>query len=303
MTIIVTGAAGLIGGALTRALHAAGRRVVATDLRPAGSAEAPVRLVDLEDPRAVVALAREHEGATVVHCGAVSGPMVVGGDPRRAFAINVGGALNVAEAARQAQVRRFIALSSLSVYGDQDGMAPVAETAPLRASDVYGASKIAMETVLRAYRTALGAPATVLRVASVYGPGRTTACFVRAMIEAAQRGAAFPVAADGPGRRQFVHIDDVVRALVRAIDAPALPEFAYNIGGGSWSTERAVAALAASVLPGLVLRESEAPGEALDGRMGPLDSSLALRDFGYRPEVGLAEGVAAYAEHLKRAPF
>jgi len=300
MTIIVTGAAGLIGGALARALAAEGRRVVATDMRPAAGG-ASVHIVDLEDAGAVAALLREHAGAAVVHCGAVSGPMVVAGDPRRAFAINVGGAVNVAEAAREAGARRFIALSSLAVYGDQDDFAPVAETASLRARDVYGASKVAMETALGAYRKALGVPATVLRIASVYGPGRTTACFLRAMIAAAHNGEAFDLPAESPARRQFVHIDDVVRALIGALDAPALPEFAYNIAGGSWRTEHEVAALAASVLPGLQRRVSKTPSEEMDGRMGPLDGALALRDFGYRPQVGLAEGLAAYADYLARA--
>ena len=241
MTVIVTGAAGLLGGAVVRALRAAGRQVVATDVRAPARQEAPFALVDLQDAAAVAALAGAHEGAAIVHCGAVSGPMVVAGDPRGAFAINVGGALNVAEAARLSRARRVIVLSSVAVYGDQEDMAPVTEAAPLRARDVYGASKVAMETVLRAYRTALGAPVTVLRVASVYGPGRQTACFLRATIETALRTGEVCAPAPCEGRRQFVHVDDVVRAILAALDAPGPLDFAYNVGGGVWLTEREVA--------------------------------------------------------------
>ena len=131
---------------------------------------------------------REARVRAVVHAGAISGPMVAAGDPHQVMAVNVGGALNIAEASLRAGVERLVALSSAGVYGVQATLDPVREDAPLNATDIYGASKIAAETVLRAYRHDHGLPAIALRPSSVYGPGRTTACFIRDMIDHARRG-------------------------------------------------------------------------------------------------------------------
>jgi UDP-glucuronate 4-epimerase len=168
--ILVTGAAGLVGAAVVRRLAADGQSLIATDMRDAKVPDG-VRFeaADLTNQTAM-ALLLSHAVDTVIHCGAISGPMVAADNPHLVIAVNVGGALNLAEAARKAGVTRFIAMSSVSVYGDQKTLDPVTETTPLNATDVYGASKIAMETVLRAYRYDLGLPAIVLRLASVYGP-------------------------------------------------------------------------------------------------------------------------------------
>ena len=148
--ILVTGAAGLIGGTLIRRLVRSGHDVVATDRRdfagPDGVTAAPV---ELEDAPGLTRLMRRERITRVVHCGAVSGPMVEAG-PHALMAVNVGGTLNVAEAARLVGVDRLVALSSAAVYGTQATLHPVGEDAPLAATDVYGASKVAAEAVLRA---------------------------------------------------------------------------------------------------------------------------------------------------------
>ena len=297
--VLVTGAAGLIGGAVARRLAADGIVAIATDAREAKLPDG-VRCerADLSDRAAVEALLRRQEIDSVIHCGAISGPMAMAGDPHRVMAVNVGGTLNLAEAARKAGVARFLALSSAAVYGAQPNLDAVSESAPLNATDIYGASKIAMEATLRAYERDLGLPAAVLRVASVYGPGRTTQCFVRDLIRSAATGVPLAISAERMCRRQFVHVDDVVRAIVQAVAAPDLADFAYNVGGGTWLTEPELAAVAAAVLPGLKISDLSAPARCLDGRMGPLDNSRAAGAFGYRPAVELRQGIASYAAFL-----
>jgi UDP-glucuronate 4-epimerase len=184
------------------------------------------------------------------------------------------------------------------VYGTQPNLDPVTENAPLNAMDIYGASKIAMEAALRAHIHDLGLPAAVLRVASVYGPGRTTDCFIRDLIQSATTGVPRGASAQEGCRRQFVHIDDVVHAIVQAVAAPDLVEFDYNIGGGTWLTERELASIAATVLPELKISDASVPENCIDGRMGPLDSSRAAGAFGYIPAVELRQGIASYAAHL-----
>ena len=296
---LVTGAAGLIGRSVVRRMASEGRALIATDAHDA-IAPTGVRheVADLTDRAAVAALFQKYTVDTVIHCGAISGPMVAAGDPYRVMAVNVGGTLNLAEAARQAGVRRFLALSSIAVYGTQPNLAPVTEAAPLNATDVYGASKIAMEAILRAYRHDFDLPSVVLRIASVYGPGRTTDCFIRDFIRNSMTRTRLNIASDNQCRRQFVHIDDVVAAIVRASAAPRLSEFIYNISGGTWLTEREVAGIAATVLPELTLSNSDGPASCIDGFMGPLDYSRAAAAFDYKPTIELSTGIASYAAWL-----
>ena len=250
--ILVTGAAGLVGAAVVRRLAWDGQSLIATDMRKANVPDG-VRFeaADLTNQATMDALLRSHAVDTVIHCGAISGPMVAADDPHLVAAVNVGGTLNLAEAARKAGVTRFLALSSTSVYGLQATLNPVTEDAPLNATDVYGASKIAMEAILRAYRYDLGVPTIVLRIASVYGPGRTTDCFIRDLIRSAAAGTAISLFDEGGFRRQIIHIDDVARGIVQSISAKVWNDFAYNIGGGEWLTERELAVLAARILPRL----------------------------------------------------
>jgi nucleoside-diphosphate-sugar epimerase len=299
--ILVTGAAGLIGGRLVSRLVADGVAVIATDQRavetPPGAHWATVNLLD---GPALGALMREAKVGAIVHAGAISGPMVAAGDPHQVMSVNVGGALNIAEAALRTGVERLIALSSAGVYGPQATLDPVREDAPLNATDIYGASKIAAETVLRAYRHDHSLPAIVLRPSSVYGPGRTTACFIRDMIDHARRGDPLALAPEGACRRQFVHVDDVVAAILGALNAPRFDHFAFNVSGGTWLSEQEIAARAAPVLPGLRIASIAAPARCLDGEIGPLDTARAQAAFGFSPSIPLAEGIAAYAATLRQ---
>lgn len=299
--ILVTGAAGLIGGRLVSRLVADGVAVIATDQRavetPPGARWATV---DLLDSPALGALMREAKVGAIVHAGAISGPMVAAGNPHQVMSVNVGGTLNIAEAALRTGVERLIALSSAGVYGAQATLDPIGEGAPLNATDIYGASKIAAETVLRAYRHDHSLPAIVLRPSSVYGPGRTTACFIRDMIDHARRGDPLALAPKGACRRQFVHVDDVVAAILGALNAPRFDHFAFNVSGGTWLSEQEIAARAAPVLPGLRIASIAAPARCLDGEMGPLDTARARAAFGFSPSIPLAEGIAAYAATLRQ---
>lgn len=300
--ILVTGANGLIGHALIRHLHGEGRKVVAMDrvvpeeLPP----EIPVVIADLADAlRIVETMARFSVGA-VAHCGAISGPMVANDKPDLVFRINVGGTMIMAAAARQAGVGRFVFTSSVAAYGGQPTQGPVPESAPLLANDPYGASKVACEAILGAYRRA-GLDVIALRPTSVYGPRRTTDCAIRRMIEDAQAGlpTRFDLGADA--RRQFVHVDDTVDAMARALDASPRPRMAYNISGGTWLTLGDIAALVKRVLPRADIGFA-VPDAARDSAIGALDLDTARRELGYVPRISLEDGIRTYADWLAIQP-
>jgi len=294
--ILVTGAAGLVGLPVANRLAQAGMAVVGTDARkPDRPLDCQFVAADLRDAAAVSALFERYDITEVVHGGAISGGLVAPNDPLLVMSVNVTGTILVAEASRLAKVKRFVGLSSIGVYGDQPGVDPVPETARRPATDVYSCSKIAMEAVLWGYRESFGLPAFLLRMSSIFGPGRRTPCFIRGLLEAAEEGRAVTVSTDTDHRRQFLFIDDAVEAVWLALTMPDVPEFTYNVTGGTWLTEGEVVAAATRAVPSLKAETGDVPPLGLDGRMGPLDITLAARDLGYAPCTGIEEGIAKYA--------
>jgi len=294
--ILVTGAAGLVGNPVANRLARAGMAVVATDARPPDrTLDCDFVEADLRDAAAIAGLFERYDIRQVVHGGAISGSMVAPGDPLRVMSVNVTGTILIAEASRRAGVERLVGLSSIGVYGNQPGTAPVREDARRLGKDVYSCSKIAMESVLLGYRENFGLPAFLLRMSSIFGPGRRTPCFIRGLLEAAEEGRKVTVSADSDHRRQFLFIDDAVEAVWLALTTPKVPEFVYNITGGTWLTEGEVIEAARRAVPNLEATIGNVPPLGLDGRMGPLDTTLAARDLGYAPRASLEEGVARYA--------
>jgi len=300
--ILVTGASGLVGEAVVRLLLASGAPVIATDVRAPGEPlPCPFILDDVRQQGALLGILQARRVRQVVHAGAISGSMVAPNDPMLVMTVNVAGSICVAEACRLAGVEKLIALSSIGVYGDQVGTDPVPEDAPKNGADIYSCSKIAMESVLFGYRRNFGLPVTVLRMSSIFGPGRRTPCFVRGLLEAAEQGHVARVSDDTHHRRQFLYIDDAARSVRLALEASAAQDFAYNITGGTWQTETEVGAIARQVVPGLRIQVGGVAPLGLDGRMGPLDIRRAADDLGYRPQISFAEGLGRFVAARRAA--
>jgi UDP-glucuronate 4-epimerase len=291
-TILLTGAAGLIGRVLHRRLAERGNTVIAVD-RLDGPDIVACDLAEVH---------RLHElGSTagaVLHCGAISGPMVARDNPYLIVQSNIVGTANILELARVRKMRRVVFLSSVSAYGNTPaGIDPVPEDVVLSPTSVYGASKVAGEALVNAYRLQHGVDGISLRPAWVYGPGRTTACAIRTMIEDAQAGRRthFPFGRDF--HRQYVHVDDVADAILLALDAAAFSQPAYTITGDSFLTLGQVAATVRKVLPRADIT-MEAGRDPVDDVQERFDISAAAADLGYRPRVALEDGVRSYAAWL-----
>jgi nucleoside-diphosphate-sugar epimerase len=189
-------------------------------------------------------------------------------------------------------------MSSIAAYGSQPADRLVPETTPLMAADAYGASKICGEAILRAYAERHGVDGVALRVSAVYGPRRTTDCLIREIIQNGLAGRP-TISPYGAGwRRQYVNVEDVVSAIVLALDHSGLPQSAYNITGGINPTLEEVAATIADAIPGARAEFGREP-HPFDRPVGQLDIAAARRDLGYAPRVPLAEGVVSYAAWLK----
>ena len=292
---VVTGAAGLIGGAVTRALIDAGRPVRATDRRPGEIDGVPVLACDLRDPDQVREALR---GATaVVHGGGYSGAMVGLDRPQEMVDVNVCGTARVLEQARQAGVRRLVYLSSASAYG-RTGDAVVTEEHPLHPASLYGATKAASEDLVEGYRATWALDAVSLRLSWVYGPRRTTSCVVRDLLTAALTGTAHHLDHGADLPRQYMYVDDAARAVLALLDAPVPhPRPAYNASAGERHTLGQVAALVTEAFPGARLEVAPGP-DPFDVPQGLLDIGALAADTGFTPQVPLERGLPLYADWL-----
>ena len=296
--VLVTGTSGLIGYQIALRLHEAGTDVLGLDRRPAPEGT-PFRHV-VGDVTAHDTVAWLLDGRpNVVHAGAVSGPMLMLDDPHGIASANLGGALAVFEAAHRAGVRRLVWLSSIAVYGDQPSLDPVPESTPPNPQSFYGHTKLAGEALLHGYVARYGLEAVALRLSSVFGVRRQTACTLRAMIEAGLQGRPLPVPAAGSSFRQYLHVEDATRAVLCALAAGTIPGFAYNITGGTWLAEVELARMITEFVPRL--RIDPGPPAWSEGHLGPLVIAAAERDFGYRPQTALRDGLAELCAHLAGA--
>jgi UDP-glucuronate 4-epimerase len=197
-------------------------------------------------------------------------------------------------------VPRVVCCSSVSAYGHTpDGLAPVPEAAPLHPTTIYGASKVAGEALVDGYAAQYGVDGLSLRLGWVYGPRRSTACTLREMLRHALAGRPFRLPSGADSRRQYVHVDDVARALVLALDARNLQQRAYTINGGSCVTLGEIAAMVRRLVPDAAI--AIGPGADPDeDRQARFNLTAAARDLSFKPAIGLEEGIAAYADWLAR---
>lgn len=297
--ILVTGSGGCLGAPLAVQLAREGLTVVGLDVVSPGAARAFEAVTgDVCDAHLVHRLFLRHRFDAVVHCGGISGQMVAPDDPHRNCHVNIGGTVNLLEAARMHGVARFVYCSSQSAYGEALGPT-VSEDAPFRPTTVYGATKAACDALVRAYRTQHGVDAVALRIGRVYGPGRRTESVILTMLEAALAGRRLVLPASGGHGIQYVYDADIVSALHAALlaERPLAP--AYNVSGPGCHTGEEIAAMIRAHVPAAEFA-FEAGRVSAGTHLGAmLDYSAAVRDLGYAPQFDLARGIAAYLEWLR----
>jgi nucleoside-diphosphate-sugar epimerase len=294
--ILVTGAAGFLGGALARRLTQDGEEIVLSDLADGPEAPAGLRPCDLRQADEVLALVADQGIDTILHAGAVSGPMVMADRPLDIWRINAMGTAHLLEAARRNRVGRFVLCSSIDVYGaGAAGM--VGEDAALAPDSVYGASKVAAEAALAGYACEHGIDGLALRFSWIYGPGRRTPTTLERLIRAGLAGETATLENAGE-TTHYLNIEDAVAGVIVAAAAPGSLQRCYNITAGQGQPMSRIAEVLGEILPRLHVRF--AGRDPLPTGPAGFDQTRAERDLGYRAQVAPGDGLRRYVEALAR---
>ncbi len=303
--VLVTGGAGFIGSHLVARLIKEGKSVrVIDDFSNGLPGDLPTDEIELveADITYMPTLEAAVQGASVIfHLAAlVSVPGSID-DPVRCYQVNVQGSLNVLSAAAKAGVKRVVLASSAAVYGESG--VPVSEDAPKQPFSPYAASKWAMEEAALMFHRAYGLPIVCLRYFNVYGPRQRPDSMYAAVIPAFAiamiRGEPITIYGDGEQRRDFVHVDDVVRANLLAAERDDAVGKVLNISGGGAVTINELAGILQVAIP-----DAPAPvhGPARDGDIYFSEAVIdrAWEALEYRPEVALVEGLQSTVEWFRQ---
>lgn len=325
MKVLVTGMAGFIGYHLSKALAERGDEVVGIDTvndyynprykweRLAGlgvpqceewgvevkstcyPALTFIRM-DIADRERVDRLVREGQFDAVVNLAAQAGVRYSLENPHAYVQANVVGFVNLLESCRLARVKHLVYASSSSVYGTNEKV-PYAETDRVdEPASLYAATKRADELMAQVYSKLYKLPVTGLRFFTVYGPYGRPDMAPFLFMDAVRKGLPIRVFNQGNMLRDFTYIDDIIRGVLLVIDrAPEgeVPSQLYNIGNSQpvrlldfiATIERAVGRKA------ICRFEAMQPG---DVPCTYADITKLERDFGFRPDTSLADGIARF---------
>ena len=312
MRVLVTGGAGFIGGHLAEAFAGDGHDVVVVDdfvpyydvrikehnveaaREAAERAGGSYELVrgDVRDADLVAGLVEAAE--VVFHQAAQAGVRTSVEQPRTVHEINVGGTLNVLEAARGSDVERVVNASSSSVYGKPQSL-PYTEDHPTTPISPYGATKLAAEHYARVYHEVYGLPTVSLRYFTVYGPRMRPNMAISNFVSRCRNGDPPVVYGDGSQTRDFTYVDDVVEANRSLLSTDAADGEVVNVG----STDRIDVWTLATVVrdaidPSLSLEFADR--HPADAEHTHADVAKAEELIGYEPTTTIREGIDRFIE-------
>jgi UDP-glucuronate 4-epimerase len=317
MTILVTGAAGFIGSHVAEAFARRGDRVIGLDnfdayYDPARKRANLAEIVsetgaerfklvegDLRDQSLVNALFREHAFRSVVHLGAMAGVRASCEEPRLYFDVNVGGTLNLLDAARDHGKPNVVFASTSSVYGASPRIPFVEDDPADRPHAPYPASKRAAELLGHAYHHLYALDFVALRFFTVYGPRGRPDMLTYKLVDALRTGAVLTLYDGGRMLRDWTFVSDTVAGVVSATDK-RLGYEVINLGRG----EPVLVSdfiRTFEKMTGRKLAIRAEPRPEADVERTHANTDKARRLLGYEPRVSVTEGAERFLAWYERA--
>jgi nucleoside-diphosphate-sugar epimerase len=310
MTTLITGA-GLVGTGYALEAFQRGEKVVFIDPQPredyvterlGDRGEHVLIRDDVMSLAALMEACKEHKPETILHTAALIGQRAA--NPiHGGFELNLGGALNVAEAARLNDVRRVVHMSTWGVYiwgSIRDD--PVVEDSPRGAGSAYSNSKVCQELIFEAYQKKYGFELIMLRPGNVFGVGHFWSGSsggekVQTLIESGLRGEVARIPESQTMNFVYLYAKDMGRAveLAATVDVPENPVF--NLGYDYVTTFDELVTAAKTAVPDLQVEII--PGTPPVSRSTPLDIGHAERGLGWTPQYSMEDAFADYAQDLK----
>lgn len=297
---VVTGGAGFIGSALTRALLARedGEVRVIDNLltgRAENLDEVRSRIEwDRTDIRDAVAVFNAIRGADVVfHLAAIPSVPRSIGDPVPSHEVNIDGTFNVLRACAEAKVRRVVYAASSSAYGDTPTLPKVESMRPQPKSP-YAVQKLVGEHYASVFHSCFGLETVALRFFNVYGERQdpsspysgVLSLFMKALIEQAPP----TIFGDGEQTRDFTYVEDVAALCIKAAVAPGVAGNMYNAGNGNRYSLNFVWEVLQEI-EGIRLPANYGPPRAGDVHDSQADTTAVRRELGHDPQYTLEEGL------------
>ena len=300
MQLAVTGGGGFIGSHVVDWLTAAGHDVRVIDVQPRWrNQDAAYLEVDLFDEAGLGAAVA---GCTAVfHLAGASNVNEVAADPVWAVRLNVEGTARVLEAARRHGCGRVILASTVWVYGAAQGTGELSEDFPVdlrRAGHVYVSTKLAAELLVHSYKEMYGQEFTILRYGIPYGPRMREELVVARFVRAALESRPITIAGTGEQQRNYMYVEDLADAHVRAL-APAAAGQVLALEGGTPVSVREIADTVQQLIGQVpvhyaLARDADYQGVSVSNR-----AAKELLDWS--PETPFAAGVRRYLDWLGQA--
>jgi UDP-glucuronate 4-epimerase len=238
----------------------------------------------------------------VLHLAGLAGVRPSFADPARYAKVNVEGTANLLDAAQREHVHTFVLASSSSVYGNATPL-PANEEAPaIVPESPYAASKRGAELVMSALaRKMPGMRCPALRFFTVYGPRQRPEMAISLFLRKIIGGESITVFGDGSMKRDFTHVDDIVRGVLAAVDRAPNGYRAYNLGSGAPITlKELVQAMGRAAGRSASVEHAPVPLGDVDATFA--DITRAKLELAWAPTVKLGEGLATVVEWLRDQP-
>lgn len=297
--VLVTGGSGFIGSHIVDELLSEKFAATILDNREPQEAEDRIQHETKDDFRFIRGDIRDHASVVravqdidvVIHLAAlISVPQSID-DPLLYNEVNINGTINLLKASMNANVKKFIYASSCAVYGSTQEV-PIKENHTLRPNSPYGISKMAAESYVQLFNS-LGLKTLCLRFFNVYGPRQTYNQYsgvISKFLNAAKKNEPLTIFGDGKQTRDFVHVRDVAKAHLLALNSDVAGEI-FNIATGVATSINDLAEVLLEVVNKRSLRIiHEEPREG-DIYQSYADISRAKERLGYSPKIALKNGL------------